>query len=109
MNENEKYWVNQLAKSVMWRLGCQALFGKELEGFDEAEIRELIFAKGKEELLYQRTYHYPFKEETFEDFCDRNIISTGVADDLLTKQMIAVVCEKELRLTYEKVCAETDS
>lgn len=108
MNESEKYLVNRLAKSVMWRLGCQALFGKELEGFDEDEIREIIFAKGKEVLLNDRTFHYPLEAHTFEEFCERNITS-GVADDLLTKDMIALVCEDELRLAYEQVCAETDS
>lgn len=108
MNEKEKYLVNQLAKSVLWRLGCQELFGKELEGFDEDEIREFIFAKGKEVLLNDRTYHYPNKADTFEAFCNNNIIR-GIADDLLTKEMIAVVCEKELRKAYEEVCAETDS
>lgn len=108
MNENEKFYANRLARAVEWRLGCQELFGKELEGFDEDEIRECIYVKGRETLLSDRVLAYPTKTDTFEEFCERNILTYGTGDDLLTKKAIAEVYEKELRKAYEEVCTETD-
>lgn len=108
MNEHEKYYAMRLANEVEWRLGCTKLFGKEIDWEDNGEIIKCIHNKGKEVLLSDRVLTYPTKTDTFEEFCERNILTYGTGDELLTKKVIAEVYEKELRKAYEEVCTETD-
>lgn len=109
MNANEKFIATKLAERVEWRLGCIKLLGKEITWEDNGEIIRCIHDKGREVLLSDRVLAYPTKTDTFEEFCERNILTYGIGDDLLTKKVIAEVYEKELRKAYEEVCAETNS
>lgn len=111
MSEHELYLIKELAKQQMWKIGCEKLFGQEVS-IDE--LPSAILEIGRQKMYADNTFSegtmQMFDEtrrlDTFEEYSREKVI--GYHDELLSKQMLITVFEKELRSDYEKFCTERD-
>lgn len=98
MNNNVEYLITELAKAEMWRVGCEKLFGKEIDTVDELPAE--IIRIGRERMFNEYFLSEPCGIcETYEEYCANRELS--YRSKLFTKETLFKVFEKELRAEYE--------
>ena len=103
MNEHIEYLITELVKAEIWREGCLAAFGREVES--EAELVDAVKEYGREIVYKANTYNFAGAADNFEDFCKNKVLGYP-RNEYLIQAMLIKAFEKELRKDYEAYCKE---
>lgn len=97
MNSKE-YLIAELAQTEMWRIGCERLFGEEVEKLDELPQKIMII--GRREMYKDNFLSEPYGVcDTFEEYCEHRVLTHR--SQMFTKELLIKIFEKELRADYE--------
>jgi len=106
LNENQKYHMESVLKSICWEMACKEMFGFVPKTPDE--VVDALKDKGRQ-MFYEKVtlgnqYLIPYKKniESYEEYVEMTI--RYKATEYFTDEMLAVLFEPELKADWEKYC-----